>query len=64
MWVFTFGGILHMTELNLYDTNVLLIGEPTCMIGVVLIYLLCVIEVMFVGTWSLIFTMAILRKLL
>lgn len=52
-----------MTE-SLYDVNVLLMGEPTNMIGVVLIYLLTFIEVMFIGIWGVCLSLLVIRRLL
>lgn len=52
-----------MVELNLYETNVLLFGEPSCFLGMVFLYIIMFLEVVFVGSYGLIMILWVLRRL-
>lgn len=49
---------------SLYDVNVLLLGEPTCMVGLVLIYVLTFVEVIGIGIWGVALSLMVVRRLL
>lgn len=53
-----------MTELTIYDTMVLLFGEPTNLVGLVLVYIFAFIFVMLLSVWGLTVTLLVIRRIL
>lgn len=53
-----------MTELSIYDSMVLLLGEPTNMVGMVLIYILAFFLVILMGCWGLALSILVIKRIL
>lgn len=53
-----------MTDLNVLETMYALFGEPTNMVGLVLLYIFSFMFVFLIGTWGFVVSLMIIRRLL